>query len=149
MFTVPGTTVKRELAKDIVTALLGGKINVETMDDIFSEVDKADYTTSDPTIIIQAKEAGLVSERTASMALGFSEDEYLQARKDHTERAARILLAQTSARQAGGEDTESAGARGVEDISAEPTGEGKEERGQATETALKETTKKPQRGEAK
>jgi hypothetical protein len=151
MFTVPGTTVKRELAKGIVIALLGGKINVETMDSIFAEVDKAKYTTSDPTVIIQAKEAGLVSEQTASMALGFSEDEYLQARKDHAERAARILLAQTSARQAGekGEDTESAGARGVEDVSIEPETEGKEEREQATETALKETTKKPQRGEAK
>jgi hypothetical protein len=151
MFTVPGTTVKRELAKDIVTALLGGKINVDTMDRIFAEIDKADYTTSDPTVIIQAKEAGLVSEQTASMALGFSEDEYLQARKDHAERAARILLAQTAANQAGDstEDAENAGARGVEDVSAEPETEGKEERGQATETALKETTKKPQRGEAK
>ena len=151
MFTVPGTTVKRELAKGIVIALLGGKINVETMDSIFAEVDKADYTTSDPTVIIQAKEAGLVSEQTASMALGFAEDEYLQARKDHAERAARILLAQTSARQAGegGGDTEGAGARGVEDVSAEPETEGKEERGQATETTLKETTKTPQRGEAK
>jgi hypothetical protein len=151
MFTVPGTTVKRELSKDIVTALLGGKIDVDTMDSIFTEIDKADYTTSDPTVIIQAKEAGLVSEQTASLALGFSEDEYLQARKDHADRAARILLAQTSARQAGGDTggIESAGARGVEDISAEPSREGGEERGQATETALKETTKKPQRGEAK
>jgi hypothetical protein len=151
MFTVPGTTVKRELSKDIVTALLGGKINVDTMDSIFAEIDKADYTTSDPTVIIQAKEAGLVSEQTASIALGFSEDEYLQARKDHADRAVRILLAQTAARQAGGDTggIESAGARGVEDISAEPSREGGEERGQATETALKETTKKPQRGEAK
>lgn len=151
MFTVPGTTVKRELSKDIVTALLGGKINVETMDDIFTEIDKADYTTSDPTVIIQAKEAGLVSEQTASLALGFAEDEYLQARKDHADRATRILLAQTSARKANGagDATGDAGARGVDDVSAEPETAGKEERGQATETALKETTKKPQRGEAK
>jgi hypothetical protein len=151
MFTVPGITVKKELAKDIVTSLLGGKIDVEAMDHIFAEIDKADYTTSDPDVIISAKEAGLVGEQTASMALGFTEDEYLQARKDHADRAARILLAQTSVKQAGEgtkTDIEKAGARGVEDISAEPAQEGRAERTQATDTTLKETTKKPQRGEA-
>jgi hypothetical protein len=146
MSTVPGTTVKKELAKDIVTSLLGGKINVETMDKIFNEIDKANYTTSNPDIIISAQQAGLVGEQTASMALGFTEDEYLQARKDHADRAARILLAQTSARQEAGE--EKPAARGVEDLSAEPWQEGKEERKQATETTLKESTKKPQRGKA-
>lgn len=151
MFTVPGVTVKKELAKDIVMSLLGGKINVDTMDSIFSEIDKADYTTSDPNIIIQSKEVGLVSEKTASMALGFPEEEYLQARKDHADRAARILIAQTSAREQSGEgeELESPGARGVEDLSGEPSQEGKTEREQATDTTLKETTKKPQRGEEK
>lgn len=149
MFTVPGITVKKELSKDIVTSLLGGKIDVETMEKIFSEIDKADFTTSDPDVIIQSKEAGLVSEKTASMALGFAEDEYLQARKDHADRAARILLAQTSARQQGGGDTENPGARGVEDISSEPDQEGKAERKQVTETALQDTTKKAVRGKAR
>lgn len=155
MFTVPGTTVKKELAKDIVTSLLSGKIDVETMESIFSEIDKADYTTSSPDVIISAKEAGLVGEKTASMALGFKEDEYLQARKDHADRAARILLAQTSAREQGGGggdgggDIESPGARGVEDISGAPEREGKEERGQATDPTLKESTKKSVRGEGK
>lgn len=148
MFTVPGITVKKELSKDIVTSLLGGKIDVDTMDKIFTEIDKAEYTTSDPEVIIRSKEAGLVGEQTASMALGFSEDEYLQARKDHADRAARILLAQTSAKEQVA-DAEKPGARGVEDISAEPVQEGKEERKQAVDTTLKESTKKPQRGEEK
>jgi len=150
MFTVPGTTVKKELAKDIVTSLLSGKIDVETMESIFKEIDKADYTTSSPDVIISAKEAGLVGEKTASMALGFKEDEYLQARKDHADRAARILLAQTSAREQGsGDEAESPGARGVEDISDAPEREGKEERVQATDPTLKESTKKSVRGEGK
>lgn len=149
MFTVPGVTVKKELAKDIVTSLLGGKIDVETMNKIFSEIDKADYTTSDPDVIIRSKEAGLVGEQTASMALGFDEDEYLQARKDHADRAARILLAQTKAQIGDSENAEKPGARGVEDISSEPEQEGKEERTEATDTTLKDTTKKPQRGEEK
>lgn len=146
MFTVPGTTIKKELSKDIVTSLLSGKINVDTMERIFSEIDKADYTTSDPDVIIQSQEAGLVSEKTASMALGFAEDEYIQAREDHAARAARILLAQTSARQENGEKP---AARGVEDLATDPQREGSEERKQATDTTLSATAKKPQRGEGK
>jgi hypothetical protein len=146
MFTVPGKTIKKELAKTIVTALLGGKIDVDTLNKIYREIDQAKYTTSKPDIIIQAKEAGLCGEQIASMALGFSDNEYLQAREDHAERARRILLAQTSARQEIGEKP---AARGVPDISAEPEREGEEERGQVTETTLKETTKKPVRGEGR
>lgn len=152
MFTVPGNTVKKELAKNIVITLLAGKVDVDTLDKIFAEVDSADYTTSDPEIIIRAKEAGLVGEKVASMALGFPEEEYLQAREDHLERARRILEAQTSGRAAtedNGEDIESPGARGVEDLSAAPEQEGKQEREQATDTTLKETTKKPVRGEGR
>jgi len=143
MYTVPGRTIKKELARNIVMALLSGKIDVITMDKIFREIEQAEYTTSDPSIIIQAKEAGLCSEQTASMALGFPKDEYLQAREDHAERARRILLAQTSVQQGGGENP---AARGVPDASIEPEKEGQEERGAATETTLKETTKKPVRG---
>jgi hypothetical protein len=146
MFTVPGTTIKKELSKDIVTSLLSGKINVDIMERIFGEIDKADYTTSDPDVIIQSQEAGLVSEKTASIALGFAEDEYLQAREDHAARAARILLAQTSARQ---ENDEKLAARGVEDLATDPSREGSEERKQATDTTLSATAKKPQRGVGK
>jgi hypothetical protein len=146
MYTVPGNVVKKELSKNIVTALLAGKVNVDTLDKIFAEIDAAQYTTSNPEIIIQAKEAGLVGEQIASMALGFPEDEYLQAREDHLERAKRILEAQTSGKQ---QEEEKPGARGVEDISAAPEEEGKTEREEATDTTLKETTKKPVRGEGR
>jgi len=142
MFTVPGNAVKKELAKNIVVALLAGKINVDTLDEIFQEIEKADYTTSNPEIIIRAKEAGLVGEQVASMALGFPKKEYLQAREDHAERARRILEAQTSS-QAG----ENPAARGVADLSKAPTEEGRIERAGATDPTFKETTKKPVRGE--
>jgi len=143
MYTVPGKTIKKELAKNIVIALLGGKISVDTMAKISREIEQAEYTTSDPAIIIQAKESGLCGEQTASMALGFPDDEYLQAREDHAERARRILLAQSPIQQEVGENP---AARGVSDISAKPEEGGQEERKQATETTLKETTKKPVRG---
>ena len=70
MYAVPGQKVKRELAKNIVLALLGGKISVGDIQDIFKEIDNAPYATSDPTTILAAVEAGLCGEKTGSLALG-------------------------------------------------------------------------------
>jgi len=155
MYTVPGITVKKELAKNIVTALLAGKVDTETLSTVFTEIDKADYATSDPDIIIRAQEAGLCGEQIASIALGFNENEYLQAQKDHVERAKRILEAQTSVKQqAQGQQSpeqasfENAAARGVKDMSTNNQG-GKAERAQATDTTLSDEKKRPVRGEGK
>ena len=46
------------------------------MSAINREIDTAHYTTSDPQTIILAAQAGLVGEKTSSMALGFDDDEY-------------------------------------------------------------------------
>ena len=78
MNSVPGRRVKRELSKGIVQALLGGKVSVDDLEAINQEVDSAHYTNSDPLTIIQAVQAGLVGEKTGSMALGFDDDEYLR-----------------------------------------------------------------------
>jgi|GEM_PF-1460925 len=94
MYTVPGRTVKKELSKGIMRALLAGKISIDTMDKIEKEIDEAEYATSDPEIIVRAQEAGLVGEQVASVALGFLKNEYKQARKDHTDRVSRISDAQ-------------------------------------------------------
>ena len=143
MFAVPGVTVKKEIAKGITRALLGGKISVETLRTIEREIDQADFTTSDPDVIIRAKEAGLVGEQTASMALGFSEDEYLTAREDHVERVKRLAEAQGVGSATG------AAARGVPDLSSEPGKGGREEKALTRNTDLKDSTEEPVRGEGK
>lgn len=171
MYAVPGRTVKKELSKGIVTVLLSGKVNTDKIDTIFNEIDEAEYTTSDPETIIKAQEAGLVGEETASIALGFSDDEYLEARRDHVDRATRILEAQAGvslkakiaeaelmaqqggqpARQGGKSGVElpkNAGARGVNDLALE-SGEGKREREEANDTTFKAEKAKPVRGEGK
>jgi len=95
MYSVPGRTVKKELSKNIVTVLLSGKINSERIDQIFQEIDDAEYATSDPDIIMRAAEEGLCGEQVASQALGFDDDEYLVAREDHKDRAKRIAEVQS------------------------------------------------------
>ena len=146
MYSVPGDTVKRELARDIVTTLLSGKATVETLDQIYKEITTANYTTSDPDTVIRAHESGLTGDQTASMALGFSENEYLKARKDHMERIARIKEAQSTD---DGEDDSREGARGVTDLAPNPATEGKEEKAESRDTTENESVTKPVRGEGR
>jgi hypothetical protein len=94
MYAVPGNTVKKELSKNIVQALLAGKVGTATIDKIEREIESADYTTSDPEVIVRLVEAGLCGEQTGSEAVGFGTDEYMKARADHVDRATRIMEAQ-------------------------------------------------------
>ena len=175
MYAVPGQKVKRELAKNIVLALLGGKVSVGDIQAIFKEIDEAPYATSDPTTIIAAVEAGLCGEKTAALALGFNDDEHLQARADHAARAVRILQAQqkggafgdqttggmkrdpATGKTLGSESTNlsevgqmnsDAGARGVSDLSAN-SGAGKDEKAVSRDTTLNDVVKPPVRGKGK
>jgi hypothetical protein len=126
MTAVPGRKIKRELAKCVVTALLGGKVSVADLEAIYEEIDACPYTTSDVNTIIQAVVNGLCGEKVGSMALGFDDDEHIQAAKDHAARAIRVLQAQqkVAGKGAGGAVPGVAGtdpaARGLPDLSADP-----------------------------
>ena len=144
--TIPGRKVKRELAKVIVETLLSGKVSVGDLEAINAEIDVASYTTSDPNVIIQAQTAGLCGEQVASQALGFDDDEYIQAREDHLARIERIAKAQTKGEGAGA-DADPA-SRGLPDLSADPEA-GAKEKEETRDTTLKESTKPPVRGKGK
>lgn len=137
---IPGRKVKRELQKGVVQTLLGGKISVDDLDAIYREIDTAHYTTSDPVTTITAVEAGLVGEKTASIALGYDEDEFEQARADHTARLIRIAESQGSKGDMG--------ARGIGDLSANPNA-GKEEKAASRDTTLQGFVASPVRGAGK
>jgi len=143
MGAVPGRRVKRELAKGIVQTLLGGKISMDDLVAINREIDTANYTTSDPQTIILAAQAGLVGEKTSSVALGFDDDEYLEARNDHAERVKRIAEAQGM--EKGGSDP---AARGIPDLSADANA-GKEEKATSRDNDLRDTTASRVRGKGR
>jgi len=142
---IPGRRVKRELSKAIVQTLLGGKIPVPDLEDINREIETANYTTSDPVTIIQAVQNGVCGEQTASEALGFDDDEYLEARKDHAERVKRIAESQGMGDGNGEGDP---AARGVPDLSADP-GAGKKEKAASRSTDLQDSTRPRVRGAGK
>lgn len=145
MYSVPGIEVKKELAKNIVTVLLAGKVNTETIDKIFKQVESAGYATSDPDIIIRAVEAGLCGEETGSLAIGFSPGEHLKARADHIDRAKRIAEAQASAKP---EPSDNMAARGVDDLD-DNKDSGKDEREEEQEKDMDADRKDNTRGEGK
>jgi hypothetical protein len=141
----PSKQARKELWKTVCTTLLGGQVNPDTMATIYREIDKAQFTTANPKVIIEAREAGLVGEQLASIALGFPENEYLQAREDHTERIKRIAEAQ-------GQEADSVGdpaARGVDDLSQDPSRAGKVEKEESRDNTLQDEVKDRTRGEGK
>jgi hypothetical protein len=138
--TVPSRTAKKEIGKSIVTVLLSGRVKVDTLKKIHDEIDAAPYTTSDPDTIIKAKEAGgIVGNQTASIALGFNDDEFKQAEKDDIKKAAEIARLQGVAKGGGESDP---AARGVPELSVNPSA-GSDEKKNADDS------KKPVRGEGR
>jgi hypothetical protein len=147
MFKVPGREVKREIAKNIVITLLGGKVDVETIKRITDEISNAKYLTSDPQTIIQAVQAGLCGEQTGSTAIGFEDNEYLQARNDHVARIERIAEAQGIGNPpVPGKPGSDPASRGVPDLSADPANAGAAEKAAQRNTDLNPSTKPPVRG---
>lgn len=116
----PSKTARKEMWKNLVAVLLSGRVRVEQIDQINDEIQKANFTTSDPQIIIAAVEAGLAGEETASLALGFAEGEVEKARKDMAARIARIQAAQSSPGENGAPQPGEAAARGNPDVDVDP-----------------------------
>ncbi len=152
MASVPGRKVKKELAKCIVLALLGGKISVDDLESINKEIDAAPYTTSDWNTIIQSVINGVCGEKTASIALGFDDDEYLQARKDHADRAVRVLQAQVKVGATAGGKSGLPGdpaSRGVPDLSTDPNNAPTDEKTVSQDTTLEDSRQPKVRGKGK
>jgi hypothetical protein len=145
MNAVPGRKIKRELAKSIVQALLGGKISVDDLDEINSEIERCNYTTSDPAIVLQALEGGACGEKTASIALGFDDNEHLHAREDHVARLERIAATQGMGSDSNVSDP---AARGLKDLSANLNA-GQDEKAASRDNTLRDTTASRTRGKGK
>lgn len=144
LYTIPGRKAKQEIAKLIVRVLLNGKVRVDVISTIEKEIDDSDYLTSDPKTIVEAVKAGLCGEKTGSMALGFTEDEYKQARKDHADRVKRILES-----QGGPNGGTNGAARGAPDLSGSPDRAATAEKQETQNTDTEDTTKDRIRGEGK
>ena len=119
IFTAASKTYQKEVVKRIAIILLGSKISSAALDKILQEIDKSDSITADPDILTQHLENALVSNKTASIASGYPDNESVLAAEDHLQRVLRISKAQ-GVGLAGSTPTSDPGARGVQDFSANP-----------------------------
>lgn len=140
MAKISSLTYQRTLAKQASTVLLRNKIDDETLDKIHSEIDSAISVISNPDDIRADVEVEILSRDTASSLRGYPEGEVEKAAKEHAERAARVVMAQTS--------PDKPAARGVPELDTNTTS-GKDEKKDSRDTTLDPSTESKVRGEGK
>lgn len=134
----PSKTAKREIYKKILALLLEDKIQAALLEKIFTEVDNAKYTRTDLDFIIECRKEGLVSDDTASEALGFAKGEVQEAKEDHQERLERIAISQAkgggaAAASSSGGNLANPASRGIPDLDGD-TDSAKEEQAAGRES---------------
>jgi hypothetical protein len=103
--SVPSRIFGKEVSKRISRVMLRDSVSLDTIEKIESEVDAADYVTSDPNVIKIAADLGMVDAETGSNALGFEGKKVVPiAKKEHTERLAEIAASQATGAQRGVRD---------------------------------------------
>lgn len=141
--TVPSPTFQKLMNQQIVSELIGNKVDSETLATINNELKGAKSVTANPETIYTAVDKGILSLELAAVLLGFPKDEPEKAAKDHADKLARILKSQMA-----GKPAPAPGARGVKEMAAGHE-EGKEEKEESRDTTTKGSTEEPVRGEGK
>jgi hypothetical protein len=113
----PSKSAKKAAYKQVITLMLEDKVTTEVLKKMHKEVDEAKYIRSDMEFIIATRQEGMVSDETASEALGFAPDEVKKAADDHAARLERILESQSKAAPPGASPGTNPASRGVPDLS--------------------------------
>lgn len=95
--SAPSKTFAKAVTKQIAHVMLRDRISDAEMDTIITEIDAAEFISSDPELIKAASELGMVDQVTGSNALGFNGAKVVPiAQKEHTERLAEIAKSQAT-----------------------------------------------------
>jgi hypothetical protein len=106
----PSKTFNKEVSKLIARSLLDGRVNQDTMQSVFSEIDKAKYGTSDVPELISLYEAGITDAETTAEAANFDPAIVKKAQAERTKRMAEIAASQSV-----GSGAALSAARGIKD----------------------------------
>jgi hypothetical protein len=94
----PSMIYQREALKQIVSIDLAHKISEEKLKKMHAEIDAAPVIFSDPEVLKEDIETGLIDLEAASRAKNYPEGSVKKAKADHAERIARIAESQGQAR---------------------------------------------------
>jgi hypothetical protein len=124
----PSITFQKQIGIEISETLLGGKVDLEKLRKIQTEIDTAEYITSDCEEIAKDIENGLVDHATASLARGYTgKDVVEKAKMENIERLSAIAIAQAKGKGDGAN-----AARGVPKTAQDHTAEDEKELADAT-----------------
>jgi len=138
-------TLKKRCMKVIAELKIAEYVTMVELKKIYQEIDNADVVIGDALNIKNDIESGIVSLGTASKARGYPDGEVEKAAKDHADRIARVMVAQTDAPTDAVDDKK---ARGVPDLSGNPAS-GREEKAEVKDPTTKTEPTDPTRGPGK
>lgn len=131
MLLTPSKTAQRAIATRVVLTLLGDDITREQEAKIRKEIQSAEALISDPNSMAKLVENDIISPKTAAIQLGFPQQVAEEANQARIKRATQIALAQSKANAAATADK--LGARGIRELSSNPSEDVKEEKGGGAE----------------
>lgn len=137
-FSVSSETAKKEAQKYIVNTLGKDVYPTEKVATIEKEIDEAAYCVGDPTMVVELKNAGIMSGETSALAVGCKPGEAAKALDDQAKRLAMATAAQGA---------ETAGGRGNPDTKVDPQ-QTQLDKEASRNTDTKATTEPPVRGTA-
>jgi len=94
---VPSLQAKKELLFKAIRTLFNGRLASDKINTMIAEIQELSVVVSDPTLLFQDIENHLVGYKSASMIRGYDAEESAQAIIDHTDKLARIAIAQSEA----------------------------------------------------
>lgn len=140
--TIPSNTYRKALSRRIVELTVGRNATADEVRKMFQELEKADGLSAELEVLRTHTEIGILNLELASKLAGYPEGTVEKAAEDHMARVERIA-AQTP-------KTESdPAARGVPELSDDPSGAGSKEKKESVDTTLDPEVKDKQRGEGK
>lgn len=107
-----GRENKQAMAVAAAEKMHRGRKSTQELNRIKKEITDAPYAIADPLVVFKAKEVGLMSRETGSLALGNLPGESEKAEADDAERAAKVAVAQA--------DAANGAARGNPELSVDP-----------------------------
>lgn len=133
---IPSYIYQKETAKQSAYALFNGKIPQDKLQAIFDQIDNAKTMTCNAEEIKSDSELGLVGLDLASQARGYPPGEVAKAKVERAERLALIQAAQT----APGQPTQNPAARGIADMSTDPSLAARSEKQASVSDSIKDPT---------
>lgn len=143
--SIPSTTFKREMSKEIVRIVLGPSANNDSLEKIDSEINSAKSFDTDCENVAKDVEMGLVGLEYASKIRGYPDGQVALAAEDHAARLERIAKSQQPDKGLG---AVAPSARGIPDLETDPQAARKEKQAAADNTT-KDTPTDSTRGKGK